>query len=383
MSNRTLNTALLVAVLPLLVACTKSEAEQEAAARKAATPIRVEQDGSIRLTAADRAALNLEVAPATAGALGAGTLRFGKVQTAATDDVFVAAPVSGKISGAAAVAGSAVTAGTVLASIVPSFDASERVTLGVQAAHIDGQIAELEEEIYAKDAEAARIRQLAHERIVSVEREQTADADAAAAHAKLDALRREREAQRQNTFQVAAVRAPISGTLAEVHATSGSAVHRGDLLARIVRPGDRFVDLPVGANEPVGDRYAVLAAGVWLPARFVSRGAAIEPDGFRHDRVAIQGAAATTLLPGSMISVRVSRGASTGIIVPDSAVVPTSRGDLVYVQRTPDTFQARVVHVAERTKTSVRIDQGLAPGEIIVVRGVMGLYGESIRSALE
>ena len=31
----------------------------------------------------------------------------------------------------------------------------------------------------------------------------------------------------------------------------------------------------------------------------------------------------------------------------------------------------------------MRIDQGLAPGEIIVVRGVMGLYGESVRSALE
>jgi len=372
---------LLLCGMPL-VCCSKSEAEHEAAARRAATPVRVEHDGSIKLTAADRAALNLEVAPVAAGTLGAGTLRFGKVQSAATDEFIVTAPVSGKISGASAVAGSAVTAGTILASIVPSFDASERVTLGVQAADIEGQIAQLEKEIHAKDAEAARTRQLGNERIVSIAREQTAAADAAAAHAKLDALRREQEAQRQNTARVAAIRAPIGGALAEVHATSGSAVHQGDVLARIVRPGDRFIDLPIGANEPVGDTYAVLAAGLWLPARLVSRGVAIDPDGFRHDRVAVQGAA-TTLLPGSTISVRISRGASIGIIVPDSAIVPSSRGDLVYVQRTSDSFQSRLVHVAERTDTSARIDQGLAPGEIIVVRGVMGLYGESVRSALE
>lgn len=383
MAPREFRLALLVALLPLLVSCGKSEAEQEAAAREAATPVRVQHDGSIRLSAADRHALNLEVAPVSAGVLGAGILRFGKVQTAVSDEVIVAAPVSGRLTGTSLVAGTAVNAGTTLASIAPSFDASERVTLSVQAADIDGQIAQLEKEIHAKDAEAARTRQLARERIVSVARQQNAAADAAAAHAKLDALRREREVQRMNTVQVAAVRAPISGTLAEVHATAGSVVHQGDVLARIVRPGERFIDLPVGGNEPPGDAYAVLAAGVWLPARLVSRGAAIDEDGFRHDRVAVQGAAATTLLPGSTISVRISRGASTGIIVPDSAIIPTSHGDLVYVQRTPDTFQSRVVHVAERADAFVRVDQGLAPGDVIVVRGVMGLYGESVRSALE
>lgn len=383
MSHRKFRSAVLVAAFPLLLSCGKSEAEQEAAARAAATPVRVQHDGTIKLSAADRAALNLEVAPVSEGTLGAGTLRFGKVQTAVTDEVIVAAPVSGRLSGTMVVAGSSVSAGTTLASIVPSFDASERVTLSVQAADIDGQIAQLEKEIHAKDAEAARTRQLGRERIVSVAREQNAAADAAAAHAKLDALRRERDAQRRNTLQMAAVRAPISGTLAEVHATSGSVVHQGDVLARIVRPGERFIDLPVGGNEPPGDAYAVLAAGVWLPARLVSRGAAIDSDGFRHDRVAVQGAAATTLLPGSSISVRISRGASSGIIVPDSAIIPTSHGDLVYVQRSPDIFQSRVVHVAERTDSFVRIDQGLAPGDVIVVRGVMGLYGESVRSALE
>lgn len=368
----------------VMTGCMPSEAEQEAAARKAATPVRVQPDGSIRLSAADRAVLNLAVASVSAGTLSAGTLRYGKVQTAVGDDVIVAAPVSGRVSTAeGVVTGAEVTAGTLLASVVPSFDASERVTLGVQAADIEGQIAQLEKEIKAKDAEAARTHQLGRERIVSVAREQNAAADAAAAHAKLDALRRERQAQRSSVQQAAVVRAPIGGTLAELHAAAGSVVHQGDMLARIVRPGARFVDLPVSANETSGDRYSVFAGDAWVPARLRSRGAAVDADGFRHDRVELSGPAAATLLPGSTIAVRVSRGAVAGIIIPDTALVPTSHGDLVYIQRGPDTFQPRAVHVAERSDSTVRVDQGLVVGDAIVVRGAMGLYGESVRSALE
>src|SRR5258708_12882560 len=118
---------LLLCGIPL-VCCSKSEGEQEAAARKAATPVRVEHDGSIKLTAADREALNLEVAPVAAGTLGAGTLRFGKVQSAATDEVIVTAPVSGKISGASAVAGSTVAPATILPSPPPPLHPPDRAT---------------------------------------------------------------------------------------------------------------------------------------------------------------------------------------------------------------------------------------------------------------
>lgn len=366
-----------------LPSCSKSEAEQEAAARRAATPIRAQRDGSIRLSVSDKAALNLEVAAVKEGTLRAGTLRFGKVQTAAADEVILAAPVSGRISTTSLIAGRTAAAGMTLASIVPTFDASERVTLGVQGADIDGQIAQLHEEVRTKDAEALRTRQLSRERIVSAMTEEIAAAGAAAAHAKLDALERQRASQRTNSRQVATVRAPITGTLTDVHATEGSIVRQGETLARIVRPGERFIDLPVGASEATGDDYAVLSAGGWLPARLVSRGAAVEADGFRHDRIAVQNPVATSLLPGAIISVRISRGPATGPIIPESALVPASRGDLVYVQRGADTFEARVVHVAARTDAFVRIDSGLAPGEVVVVRGAMGLYGETLRPALE
>jgi RND family efflux transporter MFP subunit len=381
--SRFIVSAAIIAVLLPVMACRKSESQREAEARNAALPRRVERDGTIRLSPADRAALNLAVAPVAEGVLPAGALRFGKVQTETQDDVVVPAPVTGRVSASPSIiAGMPIAAGTTIASISPAFDASERVTLGVQAADIEGQIAQLEKEVRAKDAEAARTRELGRERIVSVARQQTAAANAASAHARLDALRREREAQRQNATQVATVRAPMGGTLAEFRIATGSVVHQGDVLARIVRPGERFIDLPVGANEPAGHGYSVLAVGTWIPARLAARGAMIDADGFRHDRIVVP-SAPVSLLPGAAVSVRVSRGAARGLVVPDSAIIPTSRGDLVYVQKTPDTFQQRVVHVAERAEAYARVDQGLAPGEVVVVRGVMGLYGESVRSALE
>jgi hypothetical protein len=149
-----------------------------------------------------------------------------------------------------------------------------------------------------------------------------------------------------------------------------------------VRPGARFIDLPVGADEPAGDGYSVLVAGAWIPARLAARGAMIDADGFRHDRILLPSGPAS-LLPGAEVSVRVSNGAARGLVLPDSAIIPTSRGDLVYVQTTPDSYQQRVVHVAERAQNYVRIDRGLARGEVVVTAGAMGLYGESVRSTLE
>lgn len=364
-----------------IVGCAKSEAQREAEARQQATPVRLEANGSIRLSEADRRTLGLQVATAQQGGLPqAAADRVGVVQTPVGSEVDIPAPASGRIvRGPTVTAGTTVTSGTLLMTIAPTFDAAEAASLAVQAADLDGQIRQIERELVAKDAEAARLRQLRQERIVSAAKEQAAVADAQSTRAKLDALRRQRAAQTKATTATLDVRAPASGTVAEIVGATGAAVHHGDTIVRILRTGERLVDVGVATDEPVGSGYVVLIDGSWAPARFVSRGASVGPDGLRHDRVALNN---PLLLPGSTVSVRVLRAAA-GTVIPESAVVSTAHGDLVFVQQSLDSFAPRNVRVADRARGLVRVDQGLEPGEVVVVRGAMELYGERMRPSLQ
>ena len=379
MVDRLMKLVMLLVTIAIL-ACAKGEAEREAEQRQQAIPVRVQANGTIRLSDADRRTLALEVAAAQQGSLPQAADRIGVVQNAVGSEIDVAAPVSGRIvRGPAVTAGGTVAAGMLLMTIAPTFDAAERASLSVQAADLEGQIQQTERELVAKNAEAARLRELRGERIVSATKEQAAEADAASARAKLEALRRQRVAQANATTANADVRAPASGTVAEIAGAIGAEVHHGDTVARIVRSGDRVIDVGVAPDEPAGSGYLVLVDGSWTPATFVNRGAEVGADGLRHDRIAIDD---PQLLPGSTVSVRILRSGS-GVIVPESAIVSTAGGDVLFVQLAADTFAPRSVHVAERAQGLARIDRGINPGELVVIRGGMELYGERVRPLLQ
>jgi hypothetical protein len=157
-------------------------------------------------------------------------------------------------------------------------------------------------------------------------------------------------------------------------------VHHGDTIARILRAGERLIDVGVAADELAGSGYVVLLNGSWVAGRLVSRGAVVSSDGLRHDRITVDN---PLLLPGATVSVRVLRTDGGGVVIAESAVVATAHGDLVFVQLSADTFTPRSVHVADRAQALVRIDQGVNPGEIVVVRGAMELYGETMRPSLQ
>ena len=371
----------LIFVGTLTAACAKSEAQREAEARKAATPARLEANGSIRLSDADRKTLDLQVVPAHEGNLPHSADRVGIVQTPVGAEVDVAAPASGRIvRGPTVSAGTTVGSGTVLMTIAPTFDAAQRAGLAVQAADLDGRIRQIERQLPAKDAESARLRVLRGERIVSATKQQAAEADAQSAHAELDSLRRQRAAQASATTANLDVRSPVSGTVAEILGATGAEVHYGDTIARILRAGQRLIDIGVAPDEPAGSGYLVLIDGSWLPGQLVSRGAVAGSDGLRHDKIAVDN---PLLLPGATVSVRILRAGTGGVVIPEAAVVPTPRGDIVFVQQSSDSFAARNIHVADRAQGLVRVDQGLITGDRVVARGAMELYGERMRPLLQ
>lgn len=370
------------AIIAPLAACGESESAREARAMREATPQRVRPDGSIVLSADDVRALGLMVASATEEDLPDSIIRFGQVAVPPANETEVASPVTGRLAAPAVRLGERVPAGHRLLQVVPVLDAAERVTLGTEAAQRQGEIEATERDLAKAEADLTRARALAPN-VISAAQLQQAETTAATLRARLEALRQARAVQAQTQTAPVDVSAPLGGTVVSLTTSVGSLVQRGEALARILRPGSLWVDIAVAPDEPIGDRYEVLTATEALPAQLLSRGGFTAPDGTRHDRLEVKAPMASLLTPGASVSVRIGRGATRGVVVPESALVPGVETDTVFVETDLGVFVARAVRAAARFGGRVRLAAGLKPGERIAVQGAMGLQGELVRAQLQ
>jgi RND family efflux transporter MFP subunit len=360
----------------------QSEATREANAMKAATPNRVQVDGSIRLTDADRAALGLVVQQAAETELSNAQVRFGRIVSPLANEARVVSPVTGRITRPPRVQlGARVAAGAFLLEVQPSLDVAERISVGTQAAQRQGDIDAAQRELAKAEADAERARALSPQ-VVSAAKLQEAETAVAVARAKLEGLQNARTAETTARTQPVPIPAPIAGTVADLTATVGSLVNRGDVLARIVTSGPQWVDVSVPPDDSVGDRYELVTATGTIQARLLARGRLTDVGGTRTDRLAVEAADASGLTPGTVVSVLVGHGATRGVVVPESAIVPGVETDTIFVEASSGTFVARPVQVAARFGAQVRLASGIKAGEHVVVRGGMALQGELVRSRL-
>ena len=367
----------------LLTACTESEAEREEKAMAAAVPQRLQPDGTVRLSEADRTALDLRVEPAVQGALPDARVRLGRVIARPGDEALLVAPVSARVSRVASIAiGSDVTSGTSLVEVTPVLNAGETVSLNVQTAELEGQLRAGERELALRETTAARARELSSSVIISTQAREEAETAVETTRARVEALRRARTMQLSGGASQLALRAPIAGRLVALDVSLGAVVRPGDVLARVLRGGSRWIDVSVSPDDPVGASYEVQVGGGWIPARLVARGSFVGPEGTRRDRLEVNAAQAAAVLPGATISVRVAVGESGGVLVPESALVPGVGSDVVYVETAPGTYAPHAVRVAARFGGRARLASGLTAGARVVTQGAMSLRGESLRSEL-
>lgn len=347
-----------------------------------AVPNRLANDGSIVLSAKDRAALDLKVVAAPDGELPDAAVRFGKALARPGEEALVVSPIAGRIPSPPQVTlGQAVEVNAPVIQVVPVLGAAERLSLGVSNAEIEGQIETAERELTTAEAAAGRARELNRSKIVSDAKLEEAETAVATKRAQLDALRRARGVQAQAEGTPRTLKAPASGTVVSLEATVGAVVNTGDVLLRILRPGPRWVDIAVEPSDPAGERYEVQVGQTWVPARLVAQGAVVTPDGFRLDRIEVADSKdAPKPMPGASVAVRVARGVRRGVVLPESAVVPSAAGDTMYVESTPGHFISRDIRVGARFGGQALVLSGVKAGEQVVTQGAMALRGEALRA---
>jgi membrane fusion protein, multidrug efflux system len=83
------------------------------------------------------------------------------------------------------------------------------------------------------------------------------------------------------------------------------------------------------------------------------------------------------IFPGAFVNVHVDMGRmNNALLVPTQAVVPTMKGQKVYVSR-KDTAEETMVQTGVRTAERIQVLSGLRPGDTVIVTGLLGLKKDS------
>jgi biotin carboxyl carrier protein len=369
--TRTYRLALVVAL-----AAASCQAGPEDESEAAPLPQRVDPAGRVVLTQAELQALDLEMSAARRETLSTRSLRFGKVSARPEEEALIVAPMTARIVSPPSVAlGAEVSEGDALVSIEPLADAASRSGMAAQRWELQGQVGGARARLRALTAELDRVRRLVAARLATEADESRARAELEAEQARLASLRGAGDALATMTGGSLTIRASAGGVVAALASSVGALLAQGDVIARIVRAGPRWVDVSSAPGDELGSSYRVrTAAGSWVDARLLSPGLVVQSDGTRHDRIEVAAADAPWVLPGAIVAVEIVREVE-GVIASEQAVVLEGSQPVVFVETEAGKFTPREVALGARGDGRVVLS-GVEPGERVVTRGAMALLGE-------
>lgn len=348
-----------------------------------------EDEGDIAFLKESQWQVPFGVAPAQARALAPTIEAAGVVRADPTATAVVAAPVGGLLvwtDGLPAV-GRQVERGERLATLLPAGAAADWSVLQAEArtARIDRDLAE---------ADVRRIEGLEPDALVSSRRADEARAAFARAVERKLAADRRLSALSSASSGAVAVRAPATGTLVSVGGHHGEAVEAGAPLVRVATQADTLIDAHVHARGPTGLRpvasLTVDRGGDGGPIDLLAAGAAVLPERLVYDPdtlsapLAVRVPAAAGLQEGELVELEVAVGSATPMLaIPRDAVVEINGQDVVFVQKTGESFARRRVELGRRDATHVAVLDGVEEGEMVVVEGGFDVHVASLSGALE
>jgi len=310
-------------------------------------------------------------------------------------EAVVAAPADGRfMSGSLPNVGARVQAGQELGRLQPRAgdDGTDRATLA-------GAVSEAQLAVDGARTELTRSERLVAERAIPARRVEdaqralkVAEARLTAAQARLEqrdeALRTGGGAASGNSF---ALRAPISGVVAEVFAALGAAYDEGAPLFRIVRTDEVELQAQVPASDaPLG--AAVVEIAVEIPGR-------PDPLAVKFDHMHYAGIIdpktrslpvqfdvdnrAGQLLIGQTLTAILYTGRRERMTtVPKDALLMEAGRPYVFVQTGGESFARRYIEISARDGDLVGVRSGVRPGERVVTRGAYDVQLASAASGL-
>jgi len=305
----------------------------------------------------------------------------GEVRPRSGGEADVAAPISGRISASTAMplVGQIVSQGQPVAALIPpSPMAGDLPTLELALADAQGEL-----EIARHNRE--RVDRLLEVGAIPAWRQhlaQVGEAQAAAgvkaAQDRLTQYKTTREADGvANSESLFIVRAPISGVVTDVLATSGKNVGEGDALLHLVAVDRVYAvaSVPEAAAHRMaqltGAEIELLGAARAIPVRqLVSVSRWIDPTSRTLGVVYEVENSERQLAIGQALAVRLFLSqASKVLAVPEGAIIDDGGRPVAFVQVAGESFARRPVRLGARASGYVQIMEGIRPGERVVTKG--------------
>jgi RND family efflux transporter MFP subunit len=296
-------------------------------------------------------------------------------------EAIVAAPAAGRVMADVLPSiGDRIRSGQILAQLEP------RLSTGADRATLASDVAEAQAALEGARVEQARAERLLEERAVPARRLEDARRATLVAEARLRAAEA-RLAQRDETLRTGggaaagnafALRAPISGRLAEVMATLGASYDEGASLFRIVRTDRVELEVQVPAADVALARQT---AGLALEIPGLAKPITLQPHhihdpGVIDDRtralplqMEIENPGEQLLVGQVATAVLYGRDRQHVPVVPSAAVLMEAGRPYVFVQVGGERFARRFIEIASRDGDLVGVKSGVTPGERVVTRG--------------
>ena len=271
--------------------------------------------------------------------------------------------------------GQQVKKGALLAYLVPRMGGdTDLATLRAAASK-----ARLEHDLASQ--ESTRMENLYRDEAVPEKRLLAARAAAATARAELAAAQ-QRLGQYGGAGGGIPVRAPVSGTIADVRVSPGAFAQEGALLFHIADRGTLWLELRVAESDaarlasPSGAAFRVAGderSVEIIPGRngrLIAVGGVVDAT-TRTVPVVFEFTAADRSLPiGMAVQAQVfAGGARDAVAIPASSVLDEGGMAVVFVQTGGESFERRTVRLGAREGDWVEVLDGLSPGQRVVSRG--------------
>jgi RND family efflux transporter MFP subunit len=313
----------------------------------------------------------------------------GVVRSAPDSTTVVAAPVAGLVAwvDGLPVVGREVKRGERLATLVPAGAAEHWSTLQAElaTARIDGELAR---------TDLARIEGLGPNELVSGRRLDEARAEVARADARVRAAEQRVSALTSGAAGAVSIHAPGNSVVVAVGAGHGEAVEVGTPLVSVSAGPGVLIEGRVhrrvsGSLTPVAS--LTVQRGDWQsPRDLLAAGASVLSSRLVYDAhtlsapLTVRVPADVGLAPGDIVDLALGAGEPTPrLAVPRSAIIEINGQDILFVQKTGESFARRRVTLGLSDASHVEVLTGVQPAEVVVITGGFDVHVASLSGALE
>jgi biotin carboxyl carrier protein len=249
--------------------------------------------------------------------------------------------------------GTPVSAGQVLAYVEPAVESADRTAQAQEAAAIAAELA------------------TAQSRYARMQRMEGAVSQAAIEEARLavEGLERRRDALASGRVQREALRAPVSGVIANAMARAGEVVEARAMVFEIIDPQRLQVEASVSDGRALADTASADAGGVVLKLQRLGIGG-VDAAGASLIRFRIVDGAGGVRLNQPVSVLATTARTVSGVSAPRAAITRSANGQsVVFVKPSPERIEPRVITFETVSAGQVVITDGVAAGERVVVTG--------------